>query len=68
MSEEKVNAKDISFEFKVISQDTDSKTYTDTCSGAISDCCTRICDNRNDKALTEQWAEYFELNAGIVQY
>ena len=58
-----------SFKFKILDQDDlVKKNYSDGCSGSRSDCCTRVCTNDGKVATPEQWGEYMELNAGVVQY
>ena len=42
--------------------------YSEGCSGSRSDCCTRVCTRDCGRATEEQWGEFLEVNAGIVQY
>lgn len=60
---------DLSFE--VVNQQATAMTaqYTTTCSGARSDCCTRVCTRINSEASsTDAWDMYLEVNTGVLQY
>ena len=58
----------VDFKFKVIKDDLTKATYTDSCSGNRSDCCTRTCKIKEHGNTVNQWADYFDLNAGMIQY
>lgn len=45
--------------------------YSDGCSGDRSDCCTRVCTRDNldsSEGSLNNWDEYLEVNAGVLQY
>lgn len=62
----------ISFKFREVSEESSGQAlYSDGCSGARSDCCTRVCTRNNvnsDEGSLNRWDEYLEVNAGVVQY
>ena len=48
-------------------------TYTATCSGSRSDCCTKVCTrvasyNGNFAASEEAWEQFLKVEGGQVQY
>lgn len=46
-----------------------SVSYTATCSGSRSDCCTRTCSaDANFVENTEAWERYLAVKGGQVQY
>lgn len=60
---------DLSFE--VIDESNSTAQYTRICSGARSDCCTRVCtrvDNEDQNSSIDAWEKYLEINAGVLQY
>lgn len=58
---------DLNFKFEVLA-DTLNLAYTGGCSGNRSDCCTRVCTRDAEMANAEQWGQFLQLNAGVVQY
>lgn len=48
------------------------KEYTKTCSGNVSDCCTKVCSggcqNGIDLATEEEWGQFLNIEGGVVQY
>lgn len=62
----------ISFKFKEVTEGGGNEAhYSDGCSGARSDCCTRVCTRNNvnsNEGSLKKWDEYLELNAGVLQY
>lgn len=63
--------KKVSLKFKEISDVNTNTTYTDGCSGGVSDCCTRTCTRNNINSADDSvkaWDEYLEVNAGVLQY
>lgn len=59
------------FGFAVISDENgmESVSYTATCSGSRSDCCTRVCSaDANFVENTEAWEQYLAVKGGQVQY
>ncbi|ENX08088.1 hypothetical protein F897_02495 [Acinetobacter variabilis] len=63
------NKLDLSFE--VVRPDIHaSREYTKTCSGGVSDCCTRTCTRITDDSNSslDAWEQYLEVNEGILQY
>lgn len=66
--------KDASWEeygFAVVSDEDgmDSVNYTASCSGARSDCCTRVCSaDANFADSAEAWEKYLAVKGGQVQY
>ncbi|WET48157.1 hypothetical protein PYS58_16460 [Chryseobacterium indologenes] len=58
-----------SFKFEVISDNQLTvAAYTQTCSGKVSDCCTRVCTRQAQPANVEQWGKFLAINAGVIQY
>lgn len=65
--EKKVDFKD--FKFEVIADNELSvAAYTATCSGKVSECCTRVCTRQAQPANVEQWGRFLAVNAGVIQY
>lgn len=63
--------KAVSLGFKEIDESVNQANYSDGCSGARSDCCTRVCTRNNvnsDENSLKRWDEYLEVNAGVLQY
>lgn len=58
---------ELNFKFEVIS-DNMLQAYTGGCSGSVSACCTRVCTRDAQPVNAEQWGQFLELNAGVVQY
>lgn len=61
----------VSLKFTEINESTEATTYTTTCSGGRSDCCTRVCTRPNmgsDDGSLAAWDRYLEANAGVLQY
>lgn len=65
------------FSFEVINENIDNQSYTGGCSNdSRSTCCTRTCrkitpeqdDIATQANTVEAWADYYELNAGVIQY
>ncbi len=57
--------------FSVISDEEgmNKATYTATCSGSRSDCCTRVCSaDANFAESAEAWEKYLVAKGGQVQY
>ncbi len=58
--------------FEVISDNAgieDGKSYSDSCSGGRSDCCTRTCSA--DEAFVSDesaWTKYLDVKGGQIQY
>lgn len=47
----------------------ESVNYTASCSGARSDCCTRVCSaDANFADSAESWEKYLAVKGGQVQY
>lgn len=59
---------DLDFSFEVIADGTTEMGYTAGCSAGRSDCCTRVCTRYAKPASVEQWGEFLEVNAGVLQY
>jgi len=57
----------LDFKFEVVADNT-FHAFTGTCSGSRSDCCTRVGTRNAEPANAEQWGQFLELNAGVVQY
>lgn len=65
--QKKVDFKD--FKFEVIADNELSvAAYTATCSGKVSECCTRVCTRQAQPANVEQWGRFLAVNAGVIQY
>lgn len=49
---------------------TNAEGYTAKCSGARSDCCTRVCRPNNDFAVESsgEWELFLQVKGGQVQY
>ena len=48
---------------------TNAATYTKTCSGSRSDCCTRVCSaDATFVASDEDWAKFLDVQGGQIQY
>ncbi len=62
--------KETNFKFEILTEEDLIKreNYTGGCSGSRSDCCTRVCTRNGEIASAEEWGEYLELNAGVIQY
>ncbi len=61
----------VSLKFKKVDDNIESVSYTATCSGSRSDCCTRVCtrvDVGSDDGSLTSWDDYLEVNAGVLQY
>ena len=59
------------FGFAIVSDEDgmDSVTYTASCSGSRSDCCTRTCSaDANFAETAEAWEKYLAVKGGQVQY
>ena len=57
--------------FTVVSNEPgmNSVSYTATCSGSRSDCCTRVCSaDANFAGSQEDWEKYLNVKGGQVQY
>jgi hypothetical protein len=55
--------------FEEITVESSFADYTAECSGERSDCCTRVCSNNRECAMTEEaWGKFLEINGGIIQY
>lgn len=63
MEEKKLN-----FKFMVLSDNSITDGYSAGCSGSRSDCCTRVCTHYAKPATAEQWGNFLEVNAGVIQY
>ncbi|WP_276725296.1 hypothetical protein [Capnocytophaga granulosa] len=66
-------SEEFDFHFEVLENTSLEKAkYTAGCSGDRSDCCTRVCTRVYAKdgevASSEQWEDFLEVNAGVVQY
>ena len=59
--------KNFDFRFEAVS-DNMLQAYSGGCSGDRSDCCTRVCTRDAQPVNAEQWGQFLELNAGVVQY
>lgn len=62
---------DLSFE--IVKYEACSSSYSKSCSGSRSDCCTRVCtnscmQNEMENSSFEAWEQYLEINAGVLQY
>ena len=42
--------------------------YTAECSGARSDCCTRVCTRNDCHNIEEVWGEFLAVEGGVIQY
>ena len=58
----------MNFKFEVINDSFTNSRYTGGCSGGRSDCCTRVCTRFAQVANAEQWGNFLEVNAGVIQY
>lgn len=56
------------FSFTVLSDSELDCGYSNGCSGSRSDCCTRVCTKIAQTANAEQWGNFLEINAGVMQY
>lgn len=66
-------SKEFDFHFEVLENTSlENVKYSAGCSGDRSDCCTRVCTRVYAKdggvASSEQWENFLEVNAGVVQY
>jgi hypothetical protein len=61
---------ELDLSFEVVNQkDVTMAAYTKTCSGGVSDCCTRVCTRLDsENSSVEAWDLYLEVNAGVLQY
>jgi hypothetical protein len=70
MKTEQFNLKEHGFEVVSFEQGmSDGATYTGTCSGSRSDCCTRVCSHDGNFAASEEaWEQFLRVEGGQVQY
>ncbi|WP_317368309.1 hypothetical protein [uncultured Tyzzerella sp.] len=54
-------------QFEEISNNDFFADYTAECSGARSDCCTRVC-TRDDDDDIDVWGKFLEIEGGVIQY
>lgn len=65
----KTERKKLDFKFEIINDNQLSvAAYTATCSGKVSECCTRVCTRQAQPANVEQWGKFLAVNAGVIQY
>lgn len=65
----KTKKKAKNFKFEIIADNELSvAAYTATCSGKVSECCTRVCTRQAQPANVEQWGRFLAVNAGVIQY
>ncbi|MDP0506043.1 MAG: hypothetical protein Q7K47_02325 [Fusobacterium sp. JB019] len=64
-----MNFKIDDFEFEVVEEEHVMGAYSAGCSNeGRSACCTRVCTRNNIDISEEQWGEFLEINAGVIQY
>ena len=56
------------FDFTVVSNSDLSMGYSGGCSGGKSSCCTRVCTRFAKPATVQQWGNFLNINAGVLQY
>ena len=68
-----LNTPVLDLSFEVITKGYEmTREYTRECSGARSDCCTRVCtriqEADSSDASFDAWEKYLDINAGVLQY
>ena len=55
-------------EFEEINEKDFLADYTAGCSGAQSDCCTRVCTRDDIVATEKEWGQFLNVEGGVIQY